>query len=117
MLLLVVIVALNAFDASSDYSHDIERRCEIGHRVILSGYTFDDNCNHCHCTDGVLICRDGLGPDCLYKPAIEVTPRPPNSCQTGTKTRLNGQVFKAEDGCNECWCEFSEIFCTANKRC
>ena len=48
--LLVMMTAISTVAAKPQkypFPFDVDLRCEIGGRVILSGYTFYDNCNIC----------------------------------------------------------------------
>ena len=47
------------------FPFDVDLRCEIGGRVIRSGYTFYDNCS---------ICRSDSSPSALYVDGLKIAP-------------------------------------------
>lgn len=95
---------------------DLDRCFLANGHVILSGYTFSDNCSVCRCKRGILSCRQETLKGCIYF-QDETTPLPPLSCPFGNGHKVNGEVFLARDGCNECFCMYGQIECVVKGGC
>lgn len=119
-----------------------EVNCQVGGRVIRSGYTFHDGCSMCKCSNGVLACAGKkLEPGCIYYQgevnfakfrnslaafgtdynSTQTPPPPPASCPDNPQlglNRLNGEEFlSAADGCSLCLCEAGTVQCEHRDRC
>merc|ERR1712037_860558 len=97
----------------------IGTQCVLNGRTFKSGTSILDGCTDCKCNNGLVACRflRSITDGCLYYEDSESTTPPPNGCKFENIYRYDGEVFTAQDGCNRCWCNKSEIICPFESDC